>query len=298
MKALVTGGAGFIGKHLCSRLRQAGMETDIYDITYNDDIGNSDRLCKAAKGKDIIFHLAAELEVLRGIDQPSAEAGTNILGTINVLEAARQAGVQKVVFASSSSVYGEPEHIPTVETDLLKPLWPYGVTKLCGEHYCNLYTELYGLPTVCLRYSIVYGQGEWYRRVLTKFTKAMLQGKPVTIFGDGWQTRDYIHVSDMVEATLLAATRDVTRAFNIGSGTETSVLRLAEMLQDITGSPHNIEYANPPAGTEDRKPHEQQRMCLNITKAQRLLGWQPKVSLLEGLKGYVEYYREHLNEWE
>lgn len=295
-KVLITGGLGFIGSHLSDKLVEKGYEVVVFDnrSTKTEDIRHYPSIVKAMTGVDIVFHLAAELEILVGLREPTKEALTNINGTINVLHAAMEARVKKVVSASSVSVYGEPESLPMYESHPKKPLWTYGITKLAGEHYCDIYRELYGLETVSLRYSIVYGPREWYRRVLTKFTKAILDGKKPVIFGTGSQTRDFVHVSDVVRATIDAAEKPVTGAFNIASGEETSVHELAEMLLQLSGrSPTEVEYANPDVGIDDRKPREQLRMQLEISKAKRELGWEPQIPLKDGLAGYLEYYRRH-----
>ena len=308
MRAVVTGGAGFIGSHLVDRVIADGGEVVVLDNLSSGRQGNlagalATGRCRlvrqdvAAPGvdaiieqaaPDVVFHLAAQIDVRRSVADPLADATTNVLGTVNVLEAARKAGVVKVVFVSSVAVYGPPEQLPVTESAPTRPLSPYAVSKLTGELYARQYRELHGLDTSVLALSNTYGprqdpHGE--AGVVAIFIDAMLNGQPTRVFGDGGNTRDYVYVGDVVDALLAAATRPGTdRRLNIGTGQRTSDLQLHRMVADAVGVAAEPEFA--PARLGDI-PH----MVLDPTAASEALGWSPRTSLAEGLKLTVEAFR-------
>ena len=314
---IVTGGAGFIGSHLVDQLLGEGVKrVVIYDdlstgstlnikhliddkrvIVVQGNILDVRALKMAVIGMDVVFHMAAHLEIFKSINAPQEEAITNIIGTLNVLEAARCLSVEKLVFTSSAGCYGQSSYSSQSESHPLRPQWPYGVSKLAAEKYCSQFYALHGLNTVSLRYGIVYGEREWYRRVMTVFLKNALEGKPLTVFGDGQQTRDFIHVDDVTRATTLAAKSDNAygKAINIGSGIATSVQQLAELVIQLTGGVPQLQYTNPDSYEDGRKPGELVHMCLAIKTAKELLDWEPVITLEEGLTRYINWLGTNKN---
>jgi UDP-glucose 4-epimerase len=294
-KVVVTGGVGFIGSNLVKELLERGFEVHMVDnfmggrmeerinpaaVLHEVDIRDTDALKEIFAGAAYIFHLAALPRVQESIDDPIPVHDVNVNGTLSVLEAARDAGVQKVVFSSSAAVYGDHEEMPLHEELPARPKSPYGLHKYVGEHYAKLWSFLYDLPTVSLRYFNVYGPNfdphGAYALVVGKFIDLKRQGKPLTIAGDGTNTRDYVHVSDIVRANILAAESELVRngeVMNIGGGVETSVKEIA----DIIGGP--IEHMPPRI--------EPVRCVANSSKAKDLIGWEPKVSLEDGIAGLL-----------
>lgn len=274
-KAVVTGGKGFIGTHLVSTLRQEGWSVFVLDRP-EYDIRDKESLRKIFDGTDIVFHTAALPRVQYSIEHPEETHEVNVTGTLNVLLAARDAGVKKVIYSASSSAYGDQDTMPLVEDMLARPKSPYGLQKYIGEHLCRVFAEVYGLPTVSLRYFNVYGPGAdpngAYALVIAKFLKQRLEGKPLTITGDGEQTRDFTHVRDVVRANILAAeNKNVGKGevINIGAGNNVSVKRIAEL---IGGSVKHIAPRFEPRHTR-----------ADISRAKKLLEWEPQVSLEEGI---------------
>jgi len=276
LEILVTGSFGFIGRHISNALLERGDKVRQFDVANNNDIRDQDSVMNAIKGVDAAVHLGALAEITYSFERPSEVASVNIIGTINVLEACRKFDVRKFIFASSSSVYGAPEKLPVSEDDSLKPVTPYGLTKLVGEQYAELYHELYGLKVICLRYLNVYGSGQ-ARGIVGDSLNAIRNGKPVVVFGDGKQTRDFVHVSDVVQANLLSLDSNDTSTgiYNIGTGVETSILDLINLIQNLTGT-HKIEYGPKRIG-------DIERFCADISRAKSELKYRPKVSLREGL---------------
>ena len=302
MKILVTGGAGFIGSHIADACVQAGHEVIVVDDLSSGRVENVNegarlermdiRSPEAAQlimdeRPDLIDHHAAQMNVRRSVDDPGFDAEVNVLGFVNLLEAARNAGCRRVVFASSGgAVYGEPERFPTDETEPLRPICPYGVSKLAGEQYLFYYQRVHGLRYVALRYANVYGprqdpHGE--AGVVAIFSQRLLGGQGVLINDDGLQTRDYVFVGDVVAANLAAFSSDYTGAVNIGTGVETSVVALYESIKAQVGAGGTAEHG-PAKGGEIR------RSALDASRAERELGWRPGVSLDEGLGRTVEYF--------
>lgn len=276
-KYLVTGGAGFIGSHIALELKKKGYEVAIYDLKDGQsDICNLDKLIKASKGCSGIFHLAAIASIPYSIENPKETFDVNFTGTLNVLEAARINKIKRVVFSSSSAVYGVQKKFPAKETDPCNPQNPYAIQKSIGEKLCSMYSRLYDIETVCLRYFNVFGKGQSaegaYAGVIPRFLLLKSKGEPLSIVGDGKQTRDFIHVTDVVNANIksMFASKSISgQVFNIGSGIEISVNQIAK----IFGG----EKKYVPARMEVK------RSLSNCNKARSLLGWIPKVSFEKGL---------------
>lgn len=294
-KVIVTGGAGFIGSHLTDELASRGYQVIILDNLsmgrmsniepllsnggaefVQGNITNFSLLRKLFSGADYVFHQAAIPSVPRSIKNPKAFNNVNITGTLNVLLAARDNDVKKVVYASSSSVYGESETLPKVEDMIPNPQSPYAVTKLAGEYYCRVFHEIYGLNTACLRYFNVYGPRQ-YAAVIPIFYDRALSGKSPVIFGDGEQSRDFTFVRDVAEANILAAESKATGIFNIGSSKRVTINYLAQLIIKLVGN-----SAIKPVHKEPR-PGDIGHSLSDISKA-RTFGYNPKYSLEEGLK--------------
>ena len=305
---LVTGGAGFIGSHVADAYLASGADVTIIDnlsrgrpanvpkgATFKQlDIGSEEaRALVGGGGFDVIAHLAAQVDVRVSVSDPIFDAEENLLALLNLLEGARAGGTRRLVFSSSGGVvYGE-RRPPHSETTPKLPVSPYGVSKLAAEHYLACYGHLYGLETVALRYSNVYGprqdpHGE--AGVVAIFGNRLKTGKPLTIYGDGAQTRDYVFVTDVARANVLAADAALpeadgtldARAFNIGTGVETSVADLAAAMAAAAGVKAGIEHA--PARTGELLAN-----ALRTDKAGKVLGWKPQVSLAQGLRATYEW---------
>lgn len=287
MRAVVTGGAGFIGSHVAEALLARGDEVTVID---NLASGKRENVPAGASlvehdvrqpleiDADVVFHLAAQADVRVSVDDPVYDAAVNVLGTIHVLEAARAVGARVVFASTGGAIYGECER-PAREGDPLRPLAPYGNSKLCGEHYLAVYNRLYGTGHVSLRYGNVYGprqdpHGE--AGVVAIFLNRLREVRPLTVFGDGRQTRDYVYVSDVVNATLRAAERD-GGVFNVGTGRETSVLELAELCGQAADVQPEFDFA--PA-----RPGEIERSSLDPELASRELAFQAETDLDRGLR--------------
>jgi UDP-glucose 4-epimerase len=305
--ALVTGGAGFIGSHVVEALVQRGWRVRVLDNLSSGaeanlasiggtcelivgDIRDEECVRHACTGVDTVFHLAAFISVPGSVDDPKTADGVNIVGTLNVLLAARDAGVRRLVFSSSAAVYGEPETLPTPETYLPSPGSPYGLEKLYGEHMCRLFTTLYGLETVALRYFNVFGPRQnpasEYAAVIPKFADTLLRGQTPTIFGDGCQTRDFLFVGDVARANLLAATepRAAGRVMNIASGRSVSILELFHVLQNLCGLDVVPRMETP-------RPGDVRQSLADVRLAEDLLGFRASVSLEDGLQRTVAWMR-------
>ncbi len=275
-KAVVTGGAGFIGSHLVKALQKEGFEVAVIDATQGSDIRDVELLKKTFAGAKYVFHCAALPRVQYSIEHPQETNEVNVGGTVAVLKAAKEAGVERVVYSASSAAYGNQDTMPLREDMPAYPISPYALQKYVGELYCRLFSEVYGLPTVSLRYFNVYGPGADpegpYALVIAKFFQQRAEGKPMTITGDGAQTRDFTHVYDVVRANLLAATSEKVgkgEIINIGFGKNASVNRVAELV----GGP--VVHIAPRL-----EPHD---TLADNTRAKELLGWEPQVTLEEGI---------------
>jgi UDP-glucose 4-epimerase len=281
-KVVVTGGAGFIGLHLVSALESLGYEVAVVDIALNQksDVRDLEYMKKICRGAVSLFHLAALPSVQYSIEHPVETNETNLIGTLNTLIAAKDAGVKRVIFSSTAAVYGNPENFPVNENTKTYPMSPYAVQKLASEEYLKLFSCIYNLETVSFRYFNVYGPGQSskgaYASVIPKFIEQKKLGVPLTIVGDGEQTRDFVHVSDVVRANILAMESNKVgkgEIINIGSSKESSVNIIANL---IGGQKENI-----PARLEPR------RSVTEISCAKELLGWEPKIKLEEGVKGLL-----------
>jgi len=296
-RVVVTGGGGFVGHHLVDALAAYNDVTVLDDFSngrrerlpegvtvHEGDVCDPEAVTRAVEGADVVFHEAAVVSVERSVEDPEATHAVNVDATLSVLSAARKADA-RVVFASSAAVYGTPEHVPVAETAPKEPVSPYGLEKLSADHYCRLFAELYGVETVALRYFNVYGPGQSkgpYSGVITAFVDQARGGGPVTVQGDGEQTRDFVHVSDVVRANLLAATTEhVGEAFNIGTGRAVPVRRLAEVVRDSVDPSVDIQTGAARAG-------DVRHSRADITKARGRLGYEPTVDLEEGIRTVVE----------
>ena len=303
MLYLVTGGAGFIGSHISDRLLADGHHVRILDnfstgkrenIPQSDnievmegDVGDYDTACAAMQQVDKVFHEAAIASVPETVGNPLASERVNYRGTLNILEAARHAGVQRVVFACSAAVYGDLPELPKQETMPVKPLSPYAVDKLASEQACQMYTSLYGLETVSLRYFNVFGPRQDpsspYSGVISIFTDHLQHGKQPTIYGDGEQTRDFVYVSDVVEANIRAAASPsaVGKAINIATGGRLSINDLLTTICNIKGKPFEPHYK---PGRQGDIKHSR----ADISAAREYLDWQPVVGFEAGLRELFE----------
>ncbi|MDP2665499.1 MAG: NAD-dependent epimerase/dehydratase family protein [bacterium] len=287
---VVTGGAGFIGPHLVAALLAEGYAVKVVDnlsggkrehvpedaIFFEQDVNDTSSLASVMSGAGFVFHLAALPRVQYSMEHPIETNKANVDGTLSVLKAAQDAGIKRVVYSASSSAYGDQGIMPLTEDMPASPKSPYGLQKYIGELYCRIFSEVYGLPTVSLRYFNVYGPGAdpegAYALVIAKFLKLRSLGKPMPMTGDGMQTRDFTHIRDVVRANILAAQSEKVgkgEVINIGAGQNASVARVAELI----GGP--IEHI--PARLE---PHD---TLADNSRAKELLGWEPTVSLEEGI---------------
>jgi len=309
MKVLVTGGAGFIGSHVADALVARGYDVHVLDdlsggrrenvpagaTLHAVDIRSEEAAALLASGRfEAVFHLAAQMDVRRSVADPKFDADVNVLGFLNLMEAARQGGIRKVVFASTGgAIYGEPDPEvndggPQPEHHPQQPVSPYGITKLVSEKYLHFYELSYGIAYAAMRFGNVYGprqnpHGE--AGVVAIFAERLLEDRQPVINGDGEQTRDYVFVGDVVRAMLAGFDHEGSGVFNVGTGRETSVNELFRTLNALTGGRADEVHA-------EGKPGEQQRSVLDVSRARRTLGWEPEVPLAEGLRQTVEWFKE------
>ncbi len=307
MKIAITGGAGFIGSNIAEELSKekdneiiivddlsTGKMTNLrkFDQSTNinfvrGSITDLNLLKVVFKGVDYVFHQAAIPSVPRSIKDPIASNNANVNGTLNVLVAARDCGVKKVVYASSSSVYGDTPELPKRERMTPNPLSPYAVTKLLGEYYCNVFNDIYGLKTVSLRYFNVYGPRQDpysdYAAVIPKFINLVSENKPPVIYGDGEQTRDFTFVKDVVKANVLAAKSDAEGVYNIANGNRISINELANMIMALMGNDLKSIHNAPREG-------DVKHSLADISEAKKNLGYEPAHSLEEGLRRTIEWF--------
>jgi UDP-glucose 4-epimerase len=301
MNILVTGGAGFIGSNIVDGLVKEGHKVCIIDnlstgrrqninpaaTFFEMDIRSHD-IEKVFESHriDIVMHLAAQIDVRKSVDRPIEDADINVMGGINVLNAAVKFKVRKIVYSSTGgAIYGEPKYLPADEAHPIRPMAGYGVSKHCLEHYIELFSDLYGTDYTILRYANVYGPrqdplGE--AGVVAIFTGKMLSQDIPLIFGSGEQTRDFVHVDDVVRANLMALTAGSREIVNIGTGKETSVNAVFTTMKEILRFREDARY-------EKERPGEVFRIYLDIRKAKEVLGWEPRVDLHEGMKNTIEY---------
>ena len=310
MKILVTGGAGFIGSHTVDALVASGNhQVSIIDNLsagkrhqvnpaarfHEVDIRDADavRNAIAIETPEVIVHLAAQMDVRRSVADPAFDAQVNIVGFLNLMEAGRQHGLRRVIFSSTGgAIYGEQEEFPAPEDHPLHPVSPYGVAKMATEAYLFFYKVQYGIDYTALRYGNVYGprqdpHGE--AGVVAIFCGRMLEGKPCTIYGDGKQTRSFCYVSDLIEGILRLLDSQERLPVNIGNPQEITILEFAERVRELTGNRVQIVFR--PLPQDDPK-----RRCPDIAKARKLLGWEPKVQLQEGLKLTLAYFEKRMAE--
>ncbi len=314
-KVLVTGGVGFIGSHIVNNLLKldgiekiivldnlsSGKIENLGQNLRNDrlkfikgDIRSNSLVQRVVKDVDYIFHEAAIVNVEVSIRKPKEVNDVNVNGTLNLLHASLgNKKLKRIVFASSCAVYGDPEKIPIDENCRTCPISPYGASKLAAELYMKVFYKVYGLPTVSLRYFNVFGPGQEanpYSGVISIFVYKALKGEPITIFGDGEQTRDFVYIDDIVKANLLAASNEKSlgEVFNIGSGTEITIKDLASKIIDISGR-EKIDIVYGPSRSGDIR-----RSLANIEKARRILGYEPRTNIENNLVKVFEYFRDHV----
>lgn len=302
MKFLVTGGAGFIGTNIVKQLLILGHKPIILDnlssgykenlisesLFYEGDVKDVSLLKKISQGCKTIIHLAASVGNKRSIDYPQLDTEINVIGTLNVLETARELGINRVVFSSSAGIFGELKMLPISENHPQEPDSPYGVSKLSAEKMCLVYNKLYGMQNICLRYFNVFGphqRFDAYGNVIPIFAIRLLRNEPIHIFGDGEQTRDFVNVRDVVSANIKAAfSENVQGVFNIGSGARISINQLAEIMQKAAGVTTDIQYL--PSRQGDVRDS-----LADINRAQKLLGYDPGTDIYTDLVDYWKWIK-------
>jgi UDP-glucose 4-epimerase len=307
MRTLVTGGAGFIGSTIVRLLLAEGHDVAVLDNFMSGfrcnlepypevrlvegDVRNADDVSQAVVGAEVIFHLAASVGNTRSIENPIEDSEINVLGTLRILEAARRHNVRKVIFSSSAGIFGELKTLPIREDHPAEPDSPYGVSKLAGEKMCLAYNKLYDLEVACLRYFNVYGVNQRYDaygNAIPIFAHQMLQGKPVTVFDDGEQTRDFANVQDVAQANYKAALAEgISGVFNVGSGTRISINQLVKLMQDVSESKSVVTYGPPRKG-------DVRDSLADISAARDALGFEPVVRLEEGLAEYIVWAKQEM----
>ncbi len=304
---LVTGGAGFIGSHIAERLVRRGDRVRVFDNlstghlsnmeTFRDqvefieaDLLDAQAVRQAVEGVDCVFHQAALASVPLSVERPLATNAACVTGTLTLLDAARRAGVRRLVYAASSSAYGDQPTASKRETDPPAPISPYGVAKLSAEYYCQAFSATYGFETVALRYFNVFGPRQDpdspYSAVIPLFITAMLAGRQPVIYGDGLQSRDFTFVGNVVDANLLAAEAQgvAGRVINVAGGRSTDLLHLIDVLNELLGTDVKPVHEDPRSG-------DVRESLADITKARTLLGYEPQVGFDEGLRRSIDYYR-------
>jgi len=304
---LVTGGAGFIGSHLTTRLVEAGHEVRVLDnfttghrrnLTHlqgrfelvEGDIRRPDDCLTACRGVQFVFHEAALGSVPKSVNEPIPSHETNMDGTFHVLQAAVQCGVQRVIYAASSSAYGDTDVSPKHEGLLPKPLSPYAVQKLTGEYYCRAFTQCFGLSTICLRYFNVFGSRQdprgQYAAAIPAFTSAILRGEAPVVYGDGEQSRDFTYIDNVIDGNLLAmeAPQAYGEVVNLACGGRITVNQVITAINDVLGTKVKPRYVDP-------RPGDVRHSCADISVARELLGFSPSVGFQDGLGRAIEYYR-------
>jgi UDP-glucose 4-epimerase len=304
-KALITGGAGFIGSNLVRLLVEQGVAVRVLDSLstgylknieklpvefVRGDIRDFDAVRNAVAGVDVIFHLAAHIGNVKSVENPQEDVQINALGAVNLLEAARQASVRRIVYSSSAAIFGELLTMPIAEDHPQNPDSPYGVSKLAAEKYMLTYARLYGLTAVCLRYFNVYGvhqRYDAYGNVIPIFADRLVNEKPITIYGTGEQTRDFVNVKDVANANFLAATRaQQTGVYNLGSGSSITINTLAAYCQEASGiKAVDVVHAPPRRG-------EVLHCQADISKASAELGFIPNADILSGLREYFDWFKK------
>jgi nucleoside-diphosphate-sugar epimerase len=307
MKVLVTGGAGFIGSNVSALLLADGHDVTILDnflsghrvnLNFNKpfrfvegDVRDPAAVNDAIKGAEAVFHLAAAVGNKRSIDDPRLDADINVMGTVTLMEAARQHGVSRVVVSSSAGTFGELKTLPIAEDHPVDPDSPYGASKLFKEKFSLSFSKLYDIGVVALRYFNVFGPNQRfdaYGNVIPIFAYRMLRGEPITVFGDGEQTRDFVHVRDVAQANYKSAlAAGVSGAFNLGSGTRITINELIRLMQKVSGVKATVIHGDP-------RPGDVRHSLADITAASTKLGFKPTVDFEEGLREYMEWLRQEL----
>ncbi len=304
LKVLVTGGAGFIGSNLVKLLLQNNFEVKVldnlstgykkniedFDIEFiKGDVRDKDLLEKAVKDIKIIFHMAANIGNVKSLKNPQEDSEVNIIGTLNILEAARKFGIESIIYSSSAAIFGEILKMPVDENHPQNPESPYGVSKLAGEKHVLCYSKLYSIKAVCLRFFNVYGinqRYDAYGNVIPIFANRLLMRKHLTIYGDGKQTRDFVNVKDVAMANYLAGTKaQKSDVYNVGSGLSITINQLVEYVQEASGISTSIKYASPRKG-------EILHCKADITKIKNDFGFNPNADILEGLKEYFKWLKK------
>ncbi|MFP9193653.1 GDP-mannose 4,6-dehydratase [Natrialbaceae archaeon A-CW1-1] len=322
MNILVTGGAGFIGGHLAESFVTDGHQVTVldnlepfYDVgikrhtiettrtaandtdgTYQfveGDVRDADLVTDLVNEADIVYHQAAQAGVRTSVEDPSKPNSINVNGTMNVLEAARDTDLERVVLASSSSVYGVPESLPYVEDQRKQPTSPYGVSKLAAEEYARVFHDVYGLPTVSLRYFTVYGPRMRPNMAISNFVSRCINGEPPVIYGDGTQTRDFTQVGDVVRVNHQLMTDDAAdgEALNVGSTDNISIDDLARVIRNEIDPSLEIVY-------DDARAGDAEHTHADVSKANRLLGYDPSTSIREGVRSFIEWYEANRDWYE
>jgi UDP-glucose 4-epimerase len=317
MEILITGGAGFIGSHLAETFVSEGHDVVVfdnldpyYDVSLKqrnldqirDAAAQSDGTFEAVKGNvrdesavsahvtpaDCIFHQAAQAGVRTSVENPRKPHKVNVDGTLNVLDAARDSDTKRVILASSSSVYGKAENLPYEENDPARPVSPYGVSKLAAEQYARVYSEVYDLPTVSLRYFTVYGPRMRPNMAISNFVSRCLDGRPPVVYGDGKQTRDFTHISDIVDANRRLLSTDAAdgEVLNIGSTDNITIRQLAINIRDQIDPNLELQY-------DDRHAGDAEHTHADISKAKEYIGYEPSISIEEGVERFVGWYRDN-----
>lgn len=306
MKALVTGGSGFIGSNVCKMLHEKGVEVRVFDnlssgykeniedldIQFiHGDILDRDAISKACEGVDVVFHLAASVGRQRSLDYPQLDSEINLIGTVNVLEGMRAHGVMKIVYSSSAAIFGE---LLSPEIDENYPQnadSPYGVSKLAAEKMILSYAEIYGITAVCLRYFNIYGVNQrydLYGNVIPIFAHRIFSGEPLIIYGDGNQTRDFVNVYDIARANVIAGLEyKVTDVFNLGSGTSVSINEVAKTMQTMTGVNNGIQY-------QPERKADVKHCKANPMRVLDKMGFKTIVPFNKGLEEYVNWYKQNI----
>jgi len=307
-RALVTGGAGFIGSHIVNRLLKEGYEVTVIDNLstgksenlsryqsnkefhfIQGDIRNFNLVKEAVKGVDAVFHEAAVVSVPLSVEDPIGTNDVNVGGTLNILKACLNSKTKRFIYGSSTAIYGDTKKLPIKEESISQPISPYGVSKLAAESYANAFYRVYGLETVCLRYFNVYGPRQAYNPysgVITILINRLLSNQSPIIYGDGEQRRDFTNIEDVVEANMLALERKnaAGQVFNIATGVATTINQLAKLLQEVMGKTElKVVHA-------DSRPGDIRHNYADISKARKILGYEPKISLKDGLTQLVKWW--------
>ncbi len=328
MKIFLTGGAGFIGSWIVKKLVEGGHDVTVYDNfssglkenleehgdsikVVTGDILEYDSLVAAMADHDVVGHQAAQLEITTAIEDPAIDVTQNIIGSLNTIRAAQANNITKLVIASSGCIYGQVDNPPVKETDTAKPNWEYGVSKLAVEKYCDIFADYDGMSIANLRYAIVYGEHEWYGRVLSIFLKRALEGKPLVIFGEGTTERDFVHVEDVATLNVKLLTEhewEGNKRLNVSTGQATTINELArlvkEVVKEVDGKELEVIHEEIAEGEVSkhvegrlRLPRELGVMHLDNSEAKSFLGWSDTIDLKDGIKREYEWLKDNHKRW-